>query len=321
MERKINITQIKSPKFIIFLGILAVSTASIFIRFAQEEVPSVVIAAYRLGISTVILAPFALSKYRSEIVGLAKKERLLVFLSGLFLAIHFSSWITSLEYTSVTSSVVLVTTTPIWVALLSPFTVKESISREILYGLGLSLFGTLVIAFGDSCVVGGRVDCPPFSEFFGGTAFLGDFLALLGAWCAAGYVLIGRGVRNQLSLVPYIFIVFGTSAVILIGIVLVSGQPLFGYSSSSYFWLLLLALIPQLLGHSVLNWALGLLPAAYVAVTLLGEPVGSSILAAIFLEEVPGIVQVLGAVFILLGIFVASKPDIIVNRNSDSTKN
>jgi drug/metabolite transporter (DMT)-like permease len=303
---------------IIVFGILAVSTASIFIRFAQSEVSSLVIAAYRLGIAALLLAPVALLKFRNELGGLSRSELGLGVLSGVFLAVHFASWITSLEYTSVVSSVVLVTTTPIWVALLSPFTIKENISREIIIGLSLALAGTLVIAFGDSCLVQGVVDCPPFVKFAGGSAFLGDFLALVGAWCAAGYVLIGRGIRNRLSLVPYIFVVYGIAAVILIGMVFVSGQEFLGFAPMSYFWLILLALVPQLIGHSTINWALGLLPAAYVAVTLLGEPVGTSILAAIFLDEIPGIVQILGAILIFVGILIASKIDIIIKTQEDN---
>jgi len=299
------------------LGILAVSTASIFIRFAQQEVASVVIAAYRLGIAALILAPVALIRYRTELSQLTQRERMLGILSGVFLALHFATWITSLEYTTVVSSVVLVTTTPIWVAILSPFTIKENISKAIIVGLALALAGTMVIALGDSCLHRGVWECPSMSEVVEGGALFGDFLALAGAWCAAGYVLIGRGIRNRLPLIPYISMVYGTAAVILVGLVVVSGKQIFGFSGKAYLWLFLLALIPQLIGHSTINWALGLLPAAYVAVTLLGEPVGSSILAAIFLREFPGFVQGLGAIFIFVGILVASKPDIISNTNAE----
>jgi drug/metabolite transporter (DMT)-like permease len=118
--------------------------------------------------------------------------------------------------------------------------------------------------------------------------------------------------------VPYIFVVYGIAAVILIGMVFVSGQEFLGFAPMSYFWLILLALVPQLIGHSTINWALGLLPAAYVAVTLLGEPVGTSILAAIFLDEIPGIVQILGAILIFVGILIASKIDIIIKTQEDN---
>jgi drug/metabolite transporter (DMT)-like permease len=299
------------------LGIIAVSTASIFIRFAQEEVSSLVIAAYRLGIAAVLLSPLTLFKYQQELRTLSNSDFRLGVLSGMFLAVHFATWITSLEYTTVTSSVVLVTTTPIWVAILSPFTLKEKISKEIVVGLCMALTGTVVIAVGDACLTKDVFLCPPFSEFVQGKAFFGDFLALVGAWCAAGYVLIGRGIRGRLSLVPYVFVVYGIAAIVLAGMVVFSREQISGFSFSSYIWLFLLALVPQLIGHSTINWALGLLPAAYVAVTLLGEPVGSSILAAIFLKEAPGMVQVLGAILIFVGIIVASKPDIITRPDEE----
>jgi len=232
-------------------------------------------------------------------------------LSGFLLAVHFATWITSLEFTTVTSSVVLVTTTPIWVAIFSPFTIKESISKEVTIGLALALAGTIVIAVGDACMHNAVFSCPPLAQFVKGQAFIGDMLALVGAWCAAGYVLIGRGIRSRLSLVPYVFVVYGIAAIFLVSLMFMSGNQVWGFSPATFMWLVLLALIPQLIGHSTINWALGLLPAAYVAVTLLGEPVGSSILAFIFLDESPGLVQGLGAIFIFVGIIVASKPDTI----------
>ncbi len=292
----------------IFFGILAVSTASIFIRFAQESVPSLVIAAYRLGLASLILSVPALARNRVELQGLGKRRAWLALLSGFFLAIHFASWITSLEYTSVASSVVLVTTTPLWVALLSPLVLREPIQRPVVVGLVIALIGGTVVGISDTCpVTSAGIACPPLTEFAGGRAFLGDLLALLGAFMAAGYMLIGRSLRPGLSLLSYIFTVYGTAAVVLLGLVFAFRLPLFGYPPEAYLWMLALAVIPQLIGHSTFNWALRYLPAAFVSITLLGEPIGSTILAFFILSEVPNLPKLAGGALILLGIYIASR--------------
>lgn len=300
-----------SPILVLTFGILAVSTASIFIRYAQEDVPSLVIAAWRLTVATLVLAPLACARHRSELTGLQRKEWLLALLAGIFLALHFATWITSLEYTTVASSVVLVTTTPLWVALLAPITIKEPITRLVLVGMLLALLGGLIIGMSDACVVSGfRVVCPPISDFVRGSAFIGDLLAVAGALMAAGYVIIGRRLRGNMSLVSYIFMVYGMAAVVLVVIMLASGDSAFGYPSSAYMWLILLALIPQLLGHSSFNWALRYLSAAYVSITLLGEPIGTTILAYFLLDETPGALKLFGAILILIGIYLASQSEI-----------
>jgi len=296
------------PLLVIGFGILAVSTASIFIRYAQVYAPSLVIAAYRLAIATVILAPVALFRHRSELRLRKRWEIVLALLSGLCLALHFAAWITSLEYTTVTSSVVLVATTPLWVALLSPITLKEPLTRLIWIGMVLVILGSIVVGLSDTCTLfAGKIACPTFQDLVTGEAFLGDLLALIGAWMAAGYVLIGRRLRTQMSLVPYIFIVYGVAAGFLIIIMLLVGYSPWGYPPELYFWVVLLAIIPQLLGHSTFNWALGFLPAAYVAITLMGEPIGSTVLAYIILKETPTAVKMFGAMLILAGIYVASR--------------
>ena len=300
--------QVISPRLGILFGIFAVSTASIFIRFVQQEnVASIVIAAYRLGIATLVLSPVVLIRYRREILKLSRNDLWFSLLSGLFLAIHFAAWISSLEFTSVASSVVLVTTTPLWVALFSPLALKEKISRVVSIGLGVALVGTLVIGLSDVCEFKDVLVCPSVREFFAGDAVLGDLLALVGAWTAAGYVLIGRRVRSRLSLFPYIFIVYGMAAMILIGLMIASGEPFSEFEPMTTVWLVLLALVPQLIGHSTFNWALGYLPAAYVAITLLGEPIGSTILAYVFLDEVPSVLLMIGAILIFGGIVIASR--------------
>jgi drug/metabolite transporter (DMT)-like permease len=303
--------------FAILGAILAVSTASIFIRFAQREAPSLVIAAFRLTFASLILAPIALTRHRAELRGLTRRELLLALLSGIFLALHFATWITSLEYTTVASSVVLVSTSPLWVALLSPLVLRERLTRPVLVGMLLALAGGVVIALSDACVwqnglslrPGSGLACPSLAEFVKGGAFFGNFLALAGAWMVAGYLLIGRRLRAKMSLVPYIFVVYSIAAVALIVIMFAAGETPLGYSPMTYVWMLLLALVPQLIGHSTYNWALRYMPAALVAVTTLGEPIGSTILAYFILREAPTWIKLGGAGMLLAGIWLASKAE------------
>lgn len=295
------------PLVALLFGILAVSTASVFIRLAQQDAPSLVIAASRLTLATLVLAPVALATRRAELAALQRREWSLALLSGFFLALHFATWISSLEYTTVASSVVLVSTVPLWVALLSPVALKEPVMRLVLVGMALALLGGAVVGVSDSCTwqAGGLV-CPSLSEFINRQAFWGDLLALAGAFTAAGYLLIGRRLRAQVSLISYIFVVYGMAAVVLLVFVFAAGQTMLGYPPATYLWFLLLALIPQLIGHSTYNWALGYLSAAYVSIALLGEPIGSTILAYFLLAETPTPIKLVGAVLILAGIYIAS---------------
>ena len=303
-------SQPRSPFYLplaILGAILAVSTASIFIRLAQAEAPSLVIAAFRLTLASLVLAPFALTRHRAELRAMTRSELLLALLSGVFLAAHFATWITSLEYTTIASSVVLVSTSPLWVALLAPLFLREPLTKWVLIGMTLAMTGGTVIALSDSCAWQNGLACPSFSEFLEGRTFFGNFLALAGAWAVTGYLLIGRRLRAGMSLVPYIFLVYGVAAVTLIGVMLAAGESPLGYPPMTYVWMLLLALIPQLIGHSTFNWSLRFMPAALVAITTLGEPIGSTILAIFILKEMPGWMKIGGAALILAGIWLAGR--------------
>jgi drug/metabolite transporter (DMT)-like permease len=294
--------------FAILVAILAVSTASIFIRFAQNDgMPSLVIAALRLTFATLILAPIAITKHREELKRITLNEMLLGAFSGIFLALHFATWISSLEYTSVASSVVFVSTGPLWVALLSPMLLKEHLARTAIIGLGLSLAGGAIIGLSDACMWNHGLSCPALHDILQGRAMLGNLLALAGAWAVTGYLIIGRKLRANVSLIPYIFMVYGFASVVLIIIMLVSGNSPFRYTPRTYGWIFLLAALPQLIGHSTYNWALKYMPATFVAVTTLGEPIGSAILAFFILSEMPAIATIIGGVFILMGIYLASR--------------
>jgi len=291
----------------LIVAILAVSTASIFIRFSQREAPSLVIAALRMTFASMLVAPLALARHRAELKSLSRSDLALALLSGLFLAIHFATWITSLEYTSVASSVVLVSTGPLWVALLSPLFLRERLTSPVLIGMLFALLGGLIIGLSDSCSWTNGLVCASFADILHGRPVLGNFLALAGAWAVAGYLLLGRKLRARISLIPYVFLVYSMAAVCLLTFMLLAGQSPFNYQPLTYGWILLLALVPQLIGHSTYNWALAYLPAALVAVTTLGEPIGSAILAYFILQESPTSFTLLGGLLILAGIYLSGR--------------
>jgi len=202
----------------------------------------------------------------------------------------------------------LVSTTPMWVAILSPLVLRERLGAVAVVGLILAMTGGVVVGLSDACAwQGGALVCPPLRTFIGGTAFLGDLLALAGAWMAAGYMLVGRKLRAKMALVPYIFVVYSMAAIVLMVIMLGMGAGPFGLPPLAYLWFALLALVPQLFGHSIFNWALKYLPASFVSITLLGEPVGSTVLAWFIFQEQPGWVKIGGAVLILAGIWLAAR--------------
>lgn len=302
-----------SPLLVLGIGILAVSAASIMIRFAQQEAPSLVIAAWRLSAAALVLAPSAFLRRRREIASLSRADFGLAALAGFFLVIHFATWITSLAYTSVASSVILVTTSPLWVALLSPLVLKEKINRPMAIGLGMALLGGFLVGLSDACTVhGAGITCPEIEEFVRGKAFWGDLLALLGAFAAAGYLMTGRKMRRRVSTLSYIFLVYGAAAVGLVLLALLFRQNLFGYSRMTYLWMIGLALIPQLIGHTSYNWALAYLPAAFVSLSILGEPIGSSILAYFVFAEKITLLQLAGSALILTGLYISTR-----NRNDE----
>lgn len=299
--------RVVAPLLGLLTAIFAVSTGSIFIRLAQGEVAPLAIAFYRLGIAALVLLPIAYKK-RNQTAALRKGEWWFLLVGGVCLSLHFVSWVTSLRYTSVISSVVIVTSAPLWVALLSPVLLKETIANEAKVGMILALLGGLLVAANGSFQIqqGQFIWKGAGSMAAGNQVWLGNILALAGAWFSAGFLMIGRKLRPKLSLGLYTFLLYGIAAVCMLFFVMVFKQPLSGFSGRTYLWLAAMAFIPQLIGHTLLNWALGYVSAAYVSVALLGEPVGATLLALIFLKEVPSLVEVCGAAVILIGIYVVS---------------
>jgi drug/metabolite transporter (DMT)-like permease len=271
------------------------SSAAVFIRLAQGlGVPSLVIAAYRLSIATLLMSLVAVP--RRAWMGYDKlsiRQIALLVVSGLLLGLHFASWITSLAHTSVVSSLVLVSTTPLWVGLLSPLLLREATPRLTWLGMLFAIGGGVIIA------LAGRSGA-------GRTTMWGNLLALIGAWFMAGYLMIGRGVRARLPLLSYLWLVYGSAAVLLVVWSAISGLRLFGYSPQVWLLMLALGLIPQLLGHSAANYAVRHVSASFVAVIILGEPIGSTVLAMLLLDEWPSGLQIIGGGLILAGIVLAS---------------
>lgn len=293
--------------FALLTAILAVSTSSIFIRFAQHDAPSLVIAALRLSCAALLLAPLVWMRHREELLNLTRKEIMLGVISGLFLAAHFGTWISSLEYTTVASSVVFVSTGPLWVAILSPVLLDERLRRAAIAGLILAILGGIVIGLSDACSWSSGLRCPQLSQVMEGRAMWGNFLALAGAWTVSGYLIIGRKLRAKMSLIPYIFLVYGMCALALLAAMFLAGQSPLGYPARTYGWIFLLAAFPQLIGHSTYNWVLRFIPATLVAVVTLVEPIVSAVLAYFILREAPSAGVLLGGLLILIGIFLASR--------------
>ena len=280
-----------SPNLVMLVSIVAVSTASILIRWS--DAPAVIIAMYRMTISVIMLLPFfIMNDGVAKLRELGARDILGLFGVGVVLAIHFASWITSLGMTSVASSVVFVHIDPIFVALVSHFFLKEKINGRILAGIVISLIGVTIIALGDAGA----------SE----ASLMGDLLALLGGLMLGIYLLGGRMFRRDLDLTTYVVPVYASAAVVLLLMSLLTGAQLIGYASRDYILFFLIALVPMIFGHTFYNWALRYVSAPVVSVSLLGEPVGASILAFFLLNEVPGNQVILGGVVTLAGILLSS---------------
>jgi drug/metabolite transporter (DMT)-like permease len=279
-------------------GVLVVSTASILIRWLQADgVPSLAIAAWRLALAALVLAPVVLVRCRRELAALPSRDWGLAAASGAFLAAHFATWIVSLEYTSVASSVALVTTNPIWIGIASWFVFRERLGPVMVLAIALAIAGSAVIFLADAGPAASAGNAP----------LLGNLLAVVGSLAVCGYLLIGRRLRRRMSLIAYIGIVYAAAAVCLVLVALAAGARLGGFAPASWLMLLALALGPQLLGHSSFNWALKYLSATLVALAVLGEPVGSTILAWLLLGEAVGLVKVAGMALLLAGIFLAAR--------------
>ena len=275
------------------VSLVAVSTASILIRLT--EAPPMAIATWRLTLSSLMLFPFFIFNNGFQKLRLMNRRDLLALLGvGVALAVHFASWITSLSFTSVTSSVIFVHVDPIFVALVSHFILGERVEPRQIVGIAVAFLGVSVIAYGDLGL--------------GKESLIGDTLSLLGAVALGIYILAGRRLRQRLDLTTYVTPVYTISAVALALGSLFVGTPLNNYPLNTMLMFAVIAIVPMIFGHTVYNWALKWVSAPVVSLSLLGEPVGASILAYLFLGETPGPLTFIGGVLTLTGILICAYP-------------
>ena len=266
-------------------GVIAASLAPILIRYATAAHP-LAISFWRCAVGAVILLPFA----RDGLRAVNRRNFGIAALAGVFLAVHFGTWITSLDLTTVASSVLLVSTTPIFVALVAPVIVRERLTGAGWVGIGLAFAGTALIAGLD----------------FAGASLGGNLLALAGGATAAGYVLAGRLVRKEVEIVPYAVVAYGTAALGLGFLCVLKGVAFGGYPAQAWWAIAGLVVGPQLLGHTVINFVLAKIDATTVSVAFMAEPIIATALAMWLFAEIPGLPFYAGGVAVLAGIYLVS---------------
>ncbi len=285
------------PFVVLGIGLVAISFGAILARFAQAEgVGSLAVATWRLGFAALIITPVALLQSRHELARLTRRQIGMALAAGFFLALHFATWISSLEYTSVASSTALVTTNPLWIGLVSFLVFRETPTRMMIGGIALSFAGSLFIFWSDSRNAAAGAD-----------PLLGNLLALAGSWCFSAYLIIGRRLRAGLGLPAYVWLAYGAAALLLFAASGAGGVALFTLSDTAWLVLLATALGPQLLGHTTYNWSLRYVSATLVAVVTLGEPVVSALLAFILFGEGFAPLQFVGFSLLLAGIYLAAR--------------
>lgn len=287
------------------MAILAISTGAILIRLS--DAPPVVAAFYRVLFTTLPLLPVAIWQYRDDFRRIRPRDLLFAVLSGLALAIHFASWFESLSWTSVAASVTLVQSQPVFVAGGAWLLLRERVTNRMTLGIVVAVTGMVAMSLGD--FLGGASAGP--------NPGLGNALALLGAVAAAGYVIAGRSLRQRIALIPYVVVVYAVCTVGLLAIAVSQGDPLTGYAGREWVIFAGLALGPGLFGHTVINWLLARLESTLVSVSLLGEPIGATILAVIILGEIPNLYTVVGGGIVLGGIYLTAiaRPDSVSDRS------
>lgn len=283
----------KHPMIMIVVGVLGISLSSIFVKYSMA--PSAVTAAYRLLWTVVLMTPvtFGSREIRTELFQVNPKTLLRSCLSGLFLAIHFTLWFESLRHTTVASSTTIVCTEVIWVSLGYALFLKGKMSLKEIMTIGVTLGGSVLIAFADSGS--------------GGTHLYGDILSLLAAIAVAVYVLIGREVRKTASTTVYTYIVYSSCAAVLLLMCLIQGNALWGYGISGIIVGLLLAVFSTILGHSIFSWCLKYFSPSFVSASKLCEPVAAAILAGFLFGEIPSVMQIAGGILILGGVLYYSR--------------
>ncbi|PIC63087.1 EamA family transporter [Sporosarcina sp. P13] len=277
-----------NPYLMIAIGVITVGLSAIFVKLATADVG--VIAFYRMFFSVIIMLPLFLYSNRHELKELTRKDWLFSAIAGVFLAIHFILWFESLNYTSVASSTVLVTLQPIFALAGTALFYNEIISSKMLMSVLIALTGSIIISWGDFQI--------------SGSALFGDALALVACAFITAYLLVGQGVRKRVSLVTYTFLVYSASSIALFFYVLSSQQSFIQYPASDWGWFLALAILPNLLGHTLFNWAIKWVSTNVISIAILFEPVIASIAAYFIFRESISISQFIGAIVVLAGIIL-----------------
>jgi len=277
------------PHLGIGIAVIALSFPAIFIRLAQAD--GLTIAFLRLTFASLVLWPFAFRSIPKAWREISPSERLRVIAAGVFLGIHLLLWITAVLKTTIASAAFLVITQPIIVAILAHFLLKERLNRWVVAALFLTLLGTALINMGDLTLK------PEY--------LWGDFLALMGSVMAAFYLLAGRSVRRKIRLLPHITIVYSSAALVLLPICIITQAPIFSLSARTYFWCLMLTLIPTMIGHTLFNWALRYLKAFTVNASIIVEPIGATILAWFIFKEQPSSWLYPGALLLIVALILA----------------
>lgn len=276
------------------VALAAISTSAILIRWSGA--PSLVKAFYRSLFTTLLLAPLGL-RYREEFGLIGRRDAAFAVAAGIALAIHFAAWFESLEWTSIAASVTLVQTQPIFVAIAAWALLEERLTPTMVGGILMALLGSVLMS-GSNLLGGGAIGANPL---------WGNALAVLGAVLAAGYVLAGRSLRQRISLVPYVLIVYGVATVVLFVVAASGGHQFTGYPGREWLLFLAMAIGPGIFGHTLINWALKYVESTVVSVSLLVEPLGSALLALVIFLEVPSFWTILGGAIVLGGIFVTAR--------------
>jgi drug/metabolite transporter (DMT)-like permease len=281
------------------ISIVAVSFASVLIKSCTGS-PPLGIAFFRLLFTTLLLLPFVAlqGKIRSELRTLPRRDLLIMVVIGCVLAAHFALWITSLSYTSVASSVILVTAHPIIVAPLSYVLLRERLSAVNAAGIAISLAGVILLVAGNN------------QAGFALDSLEGNILAWLGGVAAGLYILGGRFMRRTTSVLSYALVVYAVAAAVLFVLATTLEVPLGSMPMQDLGIILLMALVSGILGHTLYNWALGHIRASVASVALLGEPVGSSVLAFVlpWIAQAPPTFTIYGGAVIFLGIYLTTRP-------------
>ena len=290
------------------VAILAISTSAILVTWS--EAPSLVKAFYRVLFTTLLLAPFAVTRHADDFRKIRPRDVVVAIASGVALAFHFASWFESLEWTTVAASVTLVQAQPLFVAVGAWALLDERVTGRTVVGILVAVVGMVVMSVGD-LLSGVAVAAP--------RPLYGNALAVVGALTAAGYVLAGRSLRQRIALVPYVTVVYSVCAAVLLGLTLVQGHALVGYPPREWLLFLGMAVGPGLFGHTVINWALAHLESSVVSVSLLGEPVGSTLLALVLLGQVPTTATLVGGAVVLGGIYVTARGGTPVGDSSEES--